>query len=290
MTMGIFCKSRKVRQLPLSRRRELGETFMSLKSREAIIDYLFESLERAQVLDPASCARIANDVLETKYYRLLLPDRFDCDEIPRLGSGPLEQRPEHECYCAICLSNYPIDGRWCTLACTHEFCLACIQDLAKRYRGGPFPCPACLSIQTAELKEKSMGKVVPQNYNHASRYPSKTSKKGHIPPSNNKTATMARRKVATKSHSPPPIRSRAAKVATKSSKSPPRKAAYVSPKSASNINNNNNKKLKPPPVGRSSKRAGKVGHLLSKATNRKANKVATKLSPGESSDNDEYDC
>mmetsp|Transcript_1209 Transcript_1209/g.1845 ORF Transcript_1209/g.1845 Transcript_1209/m.1845 type:complete len:263 (-) Transcript_1209:584-1372(-) len=155
MTMGIFCKSRKIRQLPLSRRREIGKALMSLKSREDIVEFLFESLEHAQILDPESCSRIANDVLEKRYYRLLLPDRFDCDEIPRLGATKDHHHQlEDEPYCAICLGSFPIDGRWCTLLCTHSFCLACIQDLAKRHGGDQFPCPSCLSIESQQMLKK----------------------------------------------------------------------------------------------------------------------------------------
>lgn len=41
------------------------------------------SLEVAVTLDETSRGLIANDVFDGLYHRLLLPDRFDCDELPR---------------------------------------------------------------------------------------------------------------------------------------------------------------------------------------------------------------
>eukprot|EP00545_Synedropsis_sp_CCMP1620_P003605 CAMPEP_0119003446 /NCGR_PEP_ID=MMETSP1176-20130426/565_1 /TAXON_ID=265551 /ORGANISM="Synedropsis recta cf, Strain CCMP1620" /LENGTH=272 /DNA_ID=CAMNT_0006955049 /DNA_START=18 /DNA_END=836 /DNA_ORIENTATION=+ len=141
MAASIYRKSRKIQQLPVWKRRAIGSALLSCNTREDLIEFLMRSLENAQTLDEHSRQLIANDVLECQFHRLLLKDRFDCDEMPRLETSPDPSAPCEECEdCIICFG--PFGDSCTTLSCGHAFCRVCIQDWADRL-GSPFPCPLC---------------------------------------------------------------------------------------------------------------------------------------------------
>lgn len=148
MAAGIFRKSRKIRQLPTWRRRILGSSLLTCTTKDQIIHFMLRALEKARTIDEKARMLVADDVFEGKFHRLLLSDRFDCDDLPRLGNSPNDtsEPPED---CIICFGPYQ-NGRPTTLAvCGHQYCHECIQDWAQR-NGDPFPCPTCRRANTLE--------------------------------------------------------------------------------------------------------------------------------------------
>uniref|UniRef100_A0A7R9VWC3 RING-type domain-containing protein n=1 Tax=Pseudictyota dubia TaxID=2749911 RepID=A0A7R9VWC3_9STRA len=158
MALSVFTKSRKVSRLPIDRRRELGTAILSTGTREELMEVMMASLEVAQTLDEESRLKIANDVLEGQFHRLLLPDRFDCDEPPRRGAaarsegmnpgasvptvlGAAEEDDCDEEECPICLGARDVANAR-VLPCGHGFCEECILDWSRAH-GCPFPCPVC---------------------------------------------------------------------------------------------------------------------------------------------------
>lgn len=159
MAIGIFSKSRKVARLPDSEKRRLGTAILSTANRQELVDLMVCSLETARTLDHEARAKIANDVFEERFYNLLLPDRFDCDESPR-QTGEVEEAGqgfEQDQYarpsapvieeldgwgdCPICLGTSPPSNSD-RLPCGHAFCEGCTLDWVARH-GNPFPCPMC---------------------------------------------------------------------------------------------------------------------------------------------------
>jgi len=174
MAIAIFHASRKVQQLPLPARRQLGSTILRTNNREELMNLVFTRLQCAVTLDEEAREKIANDVLEGRYYRLLLPDRFDCEVSARRirtsvlrsrdrrrnrhssnsvldGDSPdpqsvyIDQEPEE---CPICLgdSETPV-----TLQCQHVFCRGCIIDWSRQALNGGgdnVSCPICRQIST----------------------------------------------------------------------------------------------------------------------------------------------
>jgi hypothetical protein len=133
MALDVFTRSRKVARLPDAHRQRLGAGIAACPSKEALISMMLRTLETAQTLDEPDCARIANDVLDGMFHRLLLPDRFDCNEGPAAGAGA---------DCAICLGVAPsvAEGQ---LPCGHQFCSLCIGAWSAQHRSGHMPCPIC---------------------------------------------------------------------------------------------------------------------------------------------------
>jgi len=60
-------------------------------------------------------------------------------EAPDLSDKRLEEL-EEEITCAVCHGHYQ-EAK--LLPCMHYYCRACIEKLAERSRGRPFPCPEC---------------------------------------------------------------------------------------------------------------------------------------------------
>ena len=67
------------------------------------------------------------------------PKRIAMAEAPDPSDKRLEEL-EEEITCAVCHGHYQ-EAK--LLPCMHYYCRACIEGLAKRSRGRPFPCPEC---------------------------------------------------------------------------------------------------------------------------------------------------
>lgn len=178
MATSLFYASRKIRQLPLERRRQLGTAILQTRTREQLVDLLLYSLHNAQTLDDDARVKIANDVLERRYYRLLKTDRFDCCEDDDTGTqhnleaaadanqGAARARPpalsslavinaetvwldEDTNECSICLSS--IRDEMKLQSCRHSFCRDCLMDWAHNdfsSRHGLVSCPICRQEST----------------------------------------------------------------------------------------------------------------------------------------------
>ena len=154
MAVSIFRTSRKICQLSVARRQQLEGALLACHSREGLTELLLQSLQYAQTLSEHSRILIANDVLEGNFHRLLLEDRFDCDEVPRLDSMPIPSAPLHEEPedCIICFGSFQ-DGQSCTLSsCGHSFCQGCIQEWARIHDSSQFPCPVCRGDSTLPVE------------------------------------------------------------------------------------------------------------------------------------------
>ena len=83
MVVAVFTRSRKMAALPAARRRELGAAIHAQTTAESIKMLALSALETSQAFDGAARDMVANDIFDSRYDRLLLPDRFDCEEVPR---------------------------------------------------------------------------------------------------------------------------------------------------------------------------------------------------------------
>jgi len=127
MILALFRTSRKFQTLPVESRQRVKA--MILKTRhEADLAHLLARI-MARTCGDETMKRIQDDVIVTgRFYRLLLPDRFDCDE----GSSDQKisaDRVESETFCPICMD--PVNGLSSApvqLDCRHVFCRRCLDD------------------------------------------------------------------------------------------------------------------------------------------------------------------
>jgi len=142
MATNIFCKSRKIAHLNRERRMQLGGAILVCRNREQLVDLLMRSLDSAETLDDQARCLIANDVFDERYYRLLLPDRFDCSEAPvrTVSLSAVDDFPrELECpVCFECCNESSVE-----LTCSHRFCEQCVSSLSAASLNRSFPCPMC---------------------------------------------------------------------------------------------------------------------------------------------------
>ena len=146
MVTTIFTRSKKVQTLPPQRIRELGAQIHMARSVDQLMEITVRSLEQSVLFGEDDKQRIMNDILDKRYDRLLLPDRFDCHERREAGAEINEQERQRvaqnvelENECPVCLGNDVVDMR---LPCGHELCESCIQDWI-RANGTPCLCPLC---------------------------------------------------------------------------------------------------------------------------------------------------
>jgi hypothetical protein len=174
MVVAVFTRSRKMQGLPAAKRHQLGAAICTQQTADDIKMLALSALQTSQAFDGVARDMVANDILDCRYDRLLLPDRFDCDEEPRRGDGrgrreagggaqatvpsapppsaaagtaaaaaaaaaaPTEEAQE----CPVCLGTTPISAQ---LPCGHQFCRGCIEDWAQRCPAGQdrAGCPLC---------------------------------------------------------------------------------------------------------------------------------------------------
>ena len=177
MVVAVFTRSRKMAALSAERRWQLGSAIHSQRSADDIKMLALSALETSQAFDGEARDMVANDIFDNRFDRLLLPNRFDCDEIPRRAAGrgaaetraagvgtgddgvregdegasassssaasqEEEEEEEEELECPICLGTNPVGVR---LPCKHMFCRTCVEGWAQRCSDGPehAECPLC---------------------------------------------------------------------------------------------------------------------------------------------------
>ena len=147
MVLSIFSKSKKIAELNIERRTQIGQAILQTDSEEQLKELAITSLESSETMDEFRRTRIANAIFDKRYDLLLLQDYFDCDEIPRKitqhlpeqVAQPLEEEEEE---CPVCLGTYPVD---CQLSCRHKFCHRCINSWSHRQHS----CPLCRKQQVS---------------------------------------------------------------------------------------------------------------------------------------------
>lgn len=159
MAFHIFRTSRKIARAPVHVRTRLMFALHLTSTPDEVVNLLLETLPQSVAIpNPETRRKIANDVLDCRYYRLLLPDRLDCDDLPRLSSpadGPtfsglppvLVDADDTIDECPICLDTMGSNNttqspnRTHRLKCGHLFCTGCIQDWSRSVGG--LNCPLC---------------------------------------------------------------------------------------------------------------------------------------------------
>jgi hypothetical protein len=159
MVVAVFTRSRKIAALPPERRRMLGSAMLAQASIESLNALAIMTLETSHAFHGPERDLVANDIFDNRFDRLLLPDRFDCDEVLRSGHvvppalTPVAETPAAETEglraladaepvpedCAVCLG--PLTTETARLPCEHTFCQVCIVGWAAREPS----CPLCRS-------------------------------------------------------------------------------------------------------------------------------------------------
>ena len=162
MVLAIFLKSKKIRELPIERKIQIGEAILQSNSVDYLKGLAISCLESSETLDEPRRERIANAIFDGRYDLLLLPDYFDCDEVPRKRtvhsqeqaspSIPEEQEEEEEC--PICLGTNPVNSQ---LSCGHQFCHRCLNSWSQRQN----TCPLCRRQQVSWEQVSHL--IIPNN-------------------------------------------------------------------------------------------------------------------------------
>lgn len=162
MVLEIFSSSKVISQLPLERKRQIGALIHRATTIEQLKELTVKCLVESVVVCDESKNLIANDVFDHRYDKLLLPNRFDCDEQPRTNfqerprtqdqdQEDQEAREDQEDGCPICLMDQPATV---TLPCAiqHKFCSPCIRAWAQREIGtSTFKCPLCRAVHSKHI-------------------------------------------------------------------------------------------------------------------------------------------
>jgi Ring finger domain len=140
----MFSHSRKLMGLPEERRRQITMAIHQTSTVDQIRHLVLDQLPIALSLDRHERALVANDMLDHRYYRLLLPDRLDCNEpLPRLGDVTPQQEaiaitPQE---CPVCFEEFADYAQARILQCCGQrFCATCVADLTQRQAAD---CPLC---------------------------------------------------------------------------------------------------------------------------------------------------
>lgn len=149
MVISIFSRSKKMAGLPSERRRQLGVAIHACQSKQELQNLAMASLRDSVAFNEETRNVVANDIFDNRYDLLLLPDRFDCEELQRRTSRPEQTATpsvEEEDECPICLGERGIDSR--VQPCQHEFCRECIEDWIRQPRFRD-TCPMCRQAVTS---------------------------------------------------------------------------------------------------------------------------------------------
>lgn len=184
MVVSIFSRSRKIAAIDEDRRRQLGGAIHVISSVDGLKSLAMGSLETSQAFDEDARNLVANDLIDDRYDLLLLPNRFDCEELPRaiggrgshrmgrgnnvvlhdsqtdddeyenleaVGEGDSDNPYNEEC--PVCLGTNPSDTK---LPCNHLLCLPCTTAWAAQHGNDIFPCPLC-NAETRLYQTKTYG-------------------------------------------------------------------------------------------------------------------------------------
>jgi hypothetical protein len=155
MVRLLFAHSRKLRSLPPERRAQLMLAIQQARSVEHIRQMVLQQLPTALSLDRHERQLVANDILDGRYYNLLLPDRLDCHEpLPRVvkddDDAPRRRLQASNTECPICLNELGIDYALTTIVqcCGQRFCTACVVHLTRQHQerqnnAAAALCPLC---------------------------------------------------------------------------------------------------------------------------------------------------
>ena len=143
MVISIFSRSKKMAGLPSERRLQLGVAIHACRSKQELQNLAMASLGDSAAFDEETRNVVANDIFDQRYDLLLLPNRFDCEELPRRTSRSeptATPSVEEDDECPICLGERGIDS--CAQPCQHEFCRECIEDWIRQPQFRD-TCPMC---------------------------------------------------------------------------------------------------------------------------------------------------
>lgn len=139
MVLAIFSKSKKIQLISSEKRQFLGASIIHSLSIEGLKQLALTALETSEVFNNEARNLVANDIFDNRFDLLLLPDRFDCEEVNRLNNQDtieeIPTTPELD-ECPICLGTSEVDSK---LPCQHLFCRSCIQ----RWANQSLECPLC---------------------------------------------------------------------------------------------------------------------------------------------------
>ena len=155
MALAIFRTSRKAQtSLPEESRQKVKHMILQTQDQDQLMNLLIQILERT--CPEETRVRMLSDIAMGRYARLLLPDRFDCDEgrqneDPRLtaitaGFASLASTDTGGRYdnmlveghgdpCPVCMD--PMHAPVKLKSCHHSFCASCLQGWIHQHRQGP---------------------------------------------------------------------------------------------------------------------------------------------------------
>jgi len=117
-----------------------------------LMDLLERMLQRTCGEQSDTKAKILQDVATGRFYRLLLPDRFDCEEqsldeqkMPANNNAgvSINDNDNDSSTCPICMDAFYLPRQ---LDCQHIFCRNCLNDWIRQQRRGrkqSWGCPIC---------------------------------------------------------------------------------------------------------------------------------------------------
>lgn len=135
MVLGIFIKSSKIKKLDSLKKHNLGLCITNSISIEELKQLTLSSLESSKIFTNEEKELVANDILDNRFDLLLLPNRFDCEEIQRINYKKDTFELDE---CPICLGENDANIK---LTCQHLFCKDCIMQWAEKSRN--LDCPLC---------------------------------------------------------------------------------------------------------------------------------------------------
>lgn len=140
MAKWLLRKSQRVREIPANKQRCLVKSLSETSSESDVMDFLLHRLPLELSLNAHDKALIMNDVLDNRYYRLILPDRLDC----------LKLQPDDD-RCSLCRRG-DLHSDWGTFelkCCLRNLCSVCMNNARAHSK-----CPHC-SVLLDDKSERS---------------------------------------------------------------------------------------------------------------------------------------